>query len=317
MVGVKGLDLAELFFAEFGLPALKENYPRLVDRVSAGLVGRGSDVLGADDEWSRDHGWGPRFCLFLDAEDWQAMGGEMEARLNTLRPHVFRGIELVRYRTDPITVSTIDRFYRDLAGSSQPPQSVREWAAADESALCQAQAGRVFYDPSGRLGERARAFEAAYYPDAIWKWRIASRLFRLWHYGDYNLRDRLLKRRDGVSALVGQGCVVEAAMQLAFLLNRRFAPYWKWLHWGFVRLPYLADRLEPLLTELEALSSLQGRADVIGAICDLYRDALCERGILPDRQWRNFLGSFQIVDGIEDAEVRVLIRERFDRYKHL
>ena len=38
MVGIKGLDLAELFFDEFGLPALKEHYPGLVDRISAGLI---------------------------------------------------------------------------------------------------------------------------------------------------------------------------------------------------------------------------------------------------------------------------------------
>jgi hypothetical protein len=314
---MKGLDIAELFFAEFGLPALKQRYPELADRVSAGLMGRGSDVLGADDEWSRDHGWGPRFCLFLNEEDWLSMGGEVEAQLNALRPPTYCGIDLARYRTDQITVLTVDRCYRDLTGSPWPPQGMREWFVAGESALCQAKAGRVFYDPLGRLQERKRAFESAYYPEPIWKWRVASRLYRLWHHGDYNLCDRLLKRQDGVAALVGQGYFVEAAMQLAFLLNRRFAPYWKWLHWGFVRLPYLADRLEPLLSDLETSTGLKGRTDVIGAICDLYREALCEQSVLPDREWRNFMGSFEIVDGIRHPEVKALIEKHFDRYGHL
>ena len=119
--------------------------------------------------------------------------------------------------------------------------TVKTWAAASESALCQAQAGRVFHDPLGRLGERKRAFERAYYPDPVWKWRVASKLFRLWHYGDYNLRGRLLKRQDGVSALIGQGVFVEAAMQLTFLLNRRFAPYWKWLHWQRAQEPKILE----------------------------------------------------------------------------
>jgi hypothetical protein len=149
----------------------------------------------------------------------------------------------------------------------------------------------------------------------LWRQFIAANL--LWHYGDYNLRGRLLKRQDGVAALVGQGHFCEAAMQLAFLLNRRFAPYWKWLHWGFVLLPYLTDRLEPLLVELETSSSLQTRADVVGAVCDLYREALCEQGIFPDRKWRNFMGAFEILESIEDSKVKALIEAHFGQYKQL
>jgi hypothetical protein len=314
---VQGLDLAELFFVEFGLPALNEHFPRMVERVSAGLIGRGSEVLGADDEFSRDHGWGPKFCLFLEAGDLQEIGKEMETRLNEHRPAMFRGIELSRHHTGPIAVSTIDRCYRDLTGSPWPPARTQEWAFADENGLCYAQAGRIFYDPPGQLTERKRAFEEAYYPESIWKWRIASKLFRLWHYGEYNICNRLARRGDGVAALTGQGYLVEAAMQLAFLLNRRFAPYWKWLHWGFHWLPYLSDELESLLFELESASALEARARAIQAICELYRGALHEQGILPDRRWRNFMGSFEIVEGIQDRQVRRLIEDYFDRYKHL
>jgi hypothetical protein len=314
---VKGLDLAERFFDEFGLPALKEHYPGWVDRVSAGLIGRGSDVLGADDAWSRDHGWGPRFCLYVEEEDLHKTGAEMAARLNALRPARFQGVDLAGQRTEPIAVSTVDRCYRDLTGAPWPPSSARAWAAANENGLRFAQAGRVFHDPSGHLEARKRAFEAAYYPDAMWRWRIASCLYRLWHYGDYNIRGRLLRRQDGVAALVGQGVFCEAAMQLAFLLNRQFAPYWKWLHWAFRRLPSLADELEPLLVELEAASGLEARAEVIGAICAWYRGVLCEQGVFPDRAWRNFMGAFEIVEGIEDPEVKALVEEYFERYRHL
>jgi hypothetical protein len=113
------------------------------------------------------------------------------------------------------------------------------------------------------------------------------------------------------------GYFVEAAMQLAFLLNRRFAPYWKWLHWGFIQLPYLAGELEPLLIELESASDLGTRAEIIGEICELYRNALFDGGIFPDKKWRNFMGSFEIVDNIQEPEVKQLIEDYFDRYKHL
>jgi hypothetical protein len=314
---VQGLDLSELFFEEYGLPAIRAHFDRIAERASAGLVGRGSEVLGADDEHSRDHGWGPRFCLFLKEDDWQTIGQEVERRLNVDRPDVYRGISLSEQRTEPIRVSTIDRCYCDLTGSPWPPTSVGEWAFVDENGLCYAQAGRVFYDPSGQLATRKRAFEEVYYPEAIWKWRIAAKLFQMWHYGEYNVCNRLARRGDGVAALTGQGYFIEATMQLAFLLNRRFAPYWKWLHWGFLRLPYLADALEPLLAELESASGLEARAETIRAICERCRDALYERGILADCQWRNFMGAFEIVEGMQDLEVRKLVETYFERYNHL
>ncbi|HOE17237.1 MAG TPA: hypothetical protein PLX02_05685 [Syntrophorhabdaceae bacterium] len=51
----KGITIAEMFFMEFGLPALQKHFPELVDRTSAGLLGEGSEMLGFDDELSRDH----------------------------------------------------------------------------------------------------------------------------------------------------------------------------------------------------------------------------------------------------------------------
>ena len=306
---LKGPEISELFFNEFGLPAIKEHFPEIVDHISAGLIGKGSEVIGADDEFSRDHGWGPTFRLFMKERDFQEIGKDVETKLNELKPSVFEGIELSKYRTSSITATTIDLCFRDLTCSPLPPQNLREWAFVNENGLCFAQAGKVFYDPLGQLRERKQAFEDAYYPDPIWRWRIASRLLRLWHYGDYNIRSRLARRNDGISALIGQGYFVEAVMQLVFLLNRRFAPYWKWLHWGFVRLPYLANEFEPLLVELESVSNLGMRAQIIGDICNLYRKVLCDQSFFPDSNWRNFMGAFEILDSIDDPEVRELIKD--------
>jgi hypothetical protein len=53
------------------------------------------------------------------------------------------------------------------------------------------------------------------------------------------LQEHYPELADRVSAgLVGQGTVVEAAMQFTFLLNRQLAPYCKWLHWDFAQLTW-------------------------------------------------------------------------------
>lgn len=305
---LKGLEISELFFNEFGLPAIKKYYPDIVDCISAGLIGGGSEILGADDEFSCDHGWGPTFRLFMKEKDFQEIGKDVEAKLNELKPKIFYGIELSKYHTNPINITTLDQCFCDLTGAPLPPENSREWAFINENGLCFAQSGKIFYDPFDQLRERKQAFEKAYYPDSIWRWRIASRLLRLWHYGDYNIGKRLANRNDKVASLIGQGYFVEASMQLAFLLNRRFAPYWKWLHWAFIQLPYLSNEFEPLLAELESASSLKMKADIIGTICNLYRRVLFDQGFFPDNNWRNFMGAFEILDNIEDIEVKELIK---------
>jgi len=75
---MKGLELAEAFFNQFGLPALKQHFPDLAERAAAGLFGKGSEILGADDQHSRDHGWGPKFRLFLEEQDHERYGKEVE-----------------------------------------------------------------------------------------------------------------------------------------------------------------------------------------------------------------------------------------------
>ena len=64
---IKGLALCEGFFNECAKPIIDKYFPDL--HYSAGLIGYGSDVLGYDDEVSRDHMWGPRFYMFLSEND--------------------------------------------------------------------------------------------------------------------------------------------------------------------------------------------------------------------------------------------------------
>ena len=53
-------DYGAEFIAAFGLPALRELAPDLVDRHCAGVIDRGSDVIGFDDTLVRgSHGLDP------------------------------------------------------------------------------------------------------------------------------------------------------------------------------------------------------------------------------------------------------------------
>ena len=60
-----GLELCEAFYEEYGRPMILQKFPEYEKMIAAGLVGEGSECFGFDDQTSRDHDFGPGFCLWL------------------------------------------------------------------------------------------------------------------------------------------------------------------------------------------------------------------------------------------------------------
>lgn len=61
---MKGLDLSRAYYNEIIKPLINDNLPQVANSHAAALIGWCSDVLGNDDELSRDHERGPR-CIIL------------------------------------------------------------------------------------------------------------------------------------------------------------------------------------------------------------------------------------------------------------
>ncbi len=104
---MKCYEYCQALFDEVFLPVLQEKYSEILPRLSVGVIGIGSDVLGADDELSRDHDWGPMKCQFLLPEkDIAEYGDSISQALEAVIPDEFRGITIPQPQFNRIQIVT-------------------------------------------------------------------------------------------------------------------------------------------------------------------------------------------------------------------
>jgi len=280
----RGMEIASRFFWEVGLPVIEPRFPSYVDRIAAGLVAAGSDCSGNDDEVSRDSDWGPRFQVYLTEENHSEIGAALQAVLDGL-PTTFDGIECRSLGPHVNRVYSVNGFYAEKTsteggqGFAGPPASPIDWLRIPESCLFDLTHGQVFYDPVGDFSERRRGF-AAYYPDDVWRRRIAHTLAECGEFGQ-RLLPRSLARDDYYTAEMAWWRFVEAAMRLGFLLNRRYAPSQKWLYREFCKLPRLAADVTNLLWDGQC--DVPRRPELVELISSAYTLGMSELGLCQPR----------------------------------
>lgn len=292
-MSMKGLDLHRAFFEECGLPLLRERFPEELPKLAVASVGFGSDRFGADDESSRDHCWEPGFQIFSARLDEKALSA-IEAHLYENLPWEFRGFRRsdCPHYVNGIRAWTIDEFFSSITSFARPPEDDLAWLRIMEEDLFNVTNGEVFHDPSGDLTGRREVFR--YYPENVWRFKLAGRAFRVGCLL-YQL-ERSLAHGEAVTAHMMLSEALRETMRFTFLVNRRYAPYDRWLHWGFRRLPLLAPELEPLVLEACDASDGKEKARICRGIVDVltrhvYGAGLAKRG---ERWWHDL---WQAVDG--------------------
>lgn len=247
---ISGLLLAERFFFECVQPIITKHLPQLDEAYAAGLIGYGSDVIGNDDDLSRDHEWGPRLLLFLPEAVHERHATELDRVLSQTLPVTFLGfptrfesseshgntltMSSSGYGRHHVGITTVSRFMELTLGCRNVPQHDREWLFLPEQRLLEFSSGSIFADPVGEIMSYRRQFN--YFPEDVWKYKLAYILESLgWELGLIALCGR---RNDMLSMRLNIAVTVERIMKLSFLLYQRYCPdYKKWLHREFTKLP--------------------------------------------------------------------------------
>ena len=236
---ISGLELSRRFYQEAVRPLLDSHFPSLPH--SAGLIGFGSDVIGCDTPMSRDHMWGPRLVLLLDEAGFAEKRAAVDAALRRGLPHTFLGYPVdfgspdgvgVRImapgRTGEVEhlveISTLTAFFdRELGAGRWQNPCPADWLTFSEHRLLTLTTGGVWQDDLGLAEIRTRL---AYYPHDLWLYLLACQWSQIGQEEPFV--GRTGENGDELGSRLIAARLVGSAMRLAFLLERRYAPYSKW-----------------------------------------------------------------------------------------
>lgn len=260
---MKGFELCQKYFWELGFPEIKKNIPECIPRLAVGLSG-GSQSHGNDDKLSQDHGWGPGFTIWLNQKDYDQFAEPLQKILNTL-PHEYLGYQSARPRPTTSGIIEVGDYIEGAIGCRTPPKTPLEWLHIPEAYLFEITPRRLFHDASGEVTKTFESF--AQYPEDVWKKRLSTCLMWMNEWGRKHFH-RAEHRGDIITASTYWSRFATYTMKVGFLLNHRYAPYHKWLHQEFCKLPLLAPQVQPLLET--GFKQLDGRIELESQIETIY-----------------------------------------------
>ncbi|MEL7976556.1 DUF4037 domain-containing protein [Isoptericola sp. F-RaC21] len=272
---ITGIDLARAYHDDVVRPLLAAWRPGL--RYAAARLGSGSDVLGLDDETSRDHDWGLRLTLLVDEADVEAVDAHLEAAL----PAEHAGLP-VRFATtwDPVVRHRVEvATPRGLARSRLGLDPISDldaagWLSLTGQSVLEVTAGAVFHDGPGEL--TALRQRLAWYPDDLWLHVLAAEWARVGQ--ELPFVGRTGARGDDLGSRVLAGRLAGSLMRLGLLLERRWPPYPKWLGTAFAGTP-ASTTAGPHLDRALAAPSWQERDAALGDACDALHERQREAGL--------------------------------------
>ncbi len=267
-----GMQLAQSYWQTYGKALLDQpKFAKYKNRIAAGLVGHGSECYGFDDEISRDHDFGPGFCLWLTDEDYAEIGADLQNAYDAL-PQRYAGFgsrkETPRAKSCEISkrvgVFRISEFFENLTGFPTAPSQNEPhlWLSLSESTLAAATNGKIFADPLGEFSKARQSFKLM--PDDVRISLISRRLGMISQAGQYNF-PRMIARKDASAAWLSINEFVRATASLVFLLNNPvtagYLPYYKWQFAALRKLSNrMASRLPEVCSKLESVMRLSSAA---------------------------------------------------------
>ena len=167
-----------------------------------------------------------------------------------------------------VEINSVDGWLERRLGLGRPADlGPIDWLATPQQLLLEATAGEVFHDGLGELDPVRDSL--AWYPDDVWLWMLACQWQRIGQ--EEAFVGRTAEVGDELGSRLIAGRLARDLIRLCFLLERRYAPYTKWLGSAFARLEAAASVGPALERALDARefepreSALAGAYEMIAA----------------------------------------------------
>lgn len=239
------MERSRAFYEEYGKPMIQKKFPAYTDRIAVGLVGEGSDCFGFDDEISSDHDYELGFCMWLTEDDFEEIGSELQEEYDKITDSSGR----LSYRRG---VFSINQFYNSNLNTDYDFENSAkiDLEKIQEHLLATATNGEIFKDNLGIFsGVRKQLLQ--YYPNMVWRRKIAQCIHEFSQYAQSNY-PRMMARNDSVTAMICIGKAIESTLDLLYLFQKKYAPYYKWKKKG-IENSRLAKRVLPVLEKIAVL----------------------------------------------------------------
>lgn len=268
---MKGLELSEKFYLEYGVPMIKEQFSHVENLLAIGLIGSGSECFGYDDEISTDHDFEPGFCIFIPDESILDRRTEfLLERAYAKLPKEFMGYK--RNMLSPVGgnrhgVIRISEFLKEKIGTSVANMTYLDWLHIPEQSALEVTNGKLFCDNYGKMTDIRE--KLSYMPEDIRLKKLAGNLLIMCQSGQYNY-ERCIKRKETGSAQLALFEFVKSTMNVIFLLNKKYTPYYKWTFKALRELKILSNlssNLEYLISSKNSDTESLKKKRIIKEIC--------------------------------------------------
>lgn len=136
-----------------------------------------------------------------------------------------------------------------------------DWLGVPQQSLLGFVRGAVYADPSRQLA--AARETVAWYPRDVWLWLLACGWRRLEQEEPFP--GRAVEVGDELGSRLITGRLARDVMRLAFLLERTYAPYWKWFGTAFAELSCAVSLGPPLARAIAASTHAAREAALVEA----------------------------------------------------
>lgn len=309
---MKGIEQARKFYTEVGIKMIADEFGDYQNRIAVGLAGHGSECFGFDDEVSCDHDFEVGFCMWLTREDEEKIGFKLLRAYDKLKEEyaLKNGFSASRQSTAGASaqgVYTIDDFYRRYTGCDGAPRTWQDWLYTDSLFFAEATNGEVFRDDLGEFSKiRNQILKGM--PEDVRAKKIGSLAVNMAQTGQYNYA-RCLKHGEDGAAMLALCEFVKGACAMAFLLEKKHMPYYKWAFKAMRTLNKFGELVSPLEFLLTADNDENGKKvkrEIVEDVCCAFAKEINEQFDLgvEGRYLEPF--GYAIQKRIKNAEIRNL-----------